>query len=144
MDSRVSAPTHSSEEPQGRSPVGVLVVDDQLVFRQVAREVIDATPGFVLLGEATSGAHALAAVEELHPDLVLIDVRMPGVDGIETAMRLSSAHPEAVVVLISIEEPPNVPTRIASCGAATLVRKQDFGPALLRRLWRAHRPPEPA
>jgi len=144
MDSRVSAPTHSSEEPQGRSPVGVLVVDDQLVFRQVAREVIDATPEFVLLGEATSGAHALAAVEELHPDLVLVDVRMPGMDGIETAARLSAEHPDSVVVLISIDEPPNVPLRISSCGAATLVRKQDFGPALLRRVWAAYSSPGPA
>jgi two-component system, NarL family, invasion response regulator UvrY len=121
-------------------PVGVLVVDDQLLFRQVARQVIDATPNFVLLGEATSGQHALAAVEELQPDLVLLDVRMPGMNGIETATRLREAHPDAVVVLISIEEPPNVPARIASCGAAALVRKQDFGPALLRRIWGAHGP----
>lgn len=143
MSPRVPAPTRSQEEPPASPPVGVLVVDDQLVFRQVAREVIEATPDFVLLGEASSGAHALAAAEELHPDLVLVDVRMPGMDGIETASRLSSAHPEALVVLISIDEPPNVPARIASCGAATLVRKQDFAPALLRRIWRANRRPEP-
>jgi two-component system, NarL family, invasion response regulator UvrY len=127
-----------SETPARDSTVGVLVVDDQLAFRQAARAVIEATPDFVLLGEATSGAHALAAVEELHPDLVLVDLRMPGMDGIETATRLHSAHPDAVVVLISIEQPPNVPTRVASCGAATLVRKQDFGPALLRRIWGAY------
>ena len=130
--------TTRPETPARDSTVGVLVVDDQLVFRQAARDVIEATPDFVLLGEAASGAHALAAVEELHPDLVLVDLRMPGMDGIETATRLHSAHPDAVVVLISIEQPPNVPTRVASCGAATLVRKQDFGPALLRRVWGAY------
>jgi DNA-binding NarL/FixJ family response regulator len=121
-------------------PVGVLVVDDQLIFRQVAREVIEATAHFELIGEATSGEHALAAVAELHPDLVLLDVRMPGMDGIETAARLHSASPGSIVILISVEEAGNLPRSAASCGAAELVLKQDFGPALLRRLWTTHNP----
>jgi DNA-binding NarL/FixJ family response regulator len=120
------------------SPIGVLIVDDQLSFRHVARLVIEATPDFVLLGEASSGEHAMAALDELHPDLVLIDVRMPGMDGIETATRLHSADPAPVVVLISIEEPPHLPMRVASCGAAEIVRKQDFCPGLLRRVWQKH------
>ncbi len=120
--------------------MGVLVVDDQVIFRQVAREVVEATPHFELLGEAGSGEHALAAVAELHPDLVLLDVRMPGMDGIETAARLRSARPSPVVILISVEEAANLPRSAASCGAAELVRKQDFGPALLRRLWTTHHP----
>jgi DNA-binding NarL/FixJ family response regulator len=119
-------------------PIGVLVVDDQLVFRQVAHEVIDATEEFELLGEAASGTHALAAVDELAPDLVLLDVRMPEMDGIETAFRLHAQSPGAVIVLITVDEPPDLPAGLSSCGAAELVRKQDFGPALLRRVWRAH------
>ena len=118
--------------------VGVVVVDDQLVFRQVAREVIAATAGFELIGEATSGEHALAVVAELEPDLVLLDVRMPGIDGIETAARLREKHPEIVVVLISIEEEPYMPGGLDSCGAAELLRKENFGPSLLRRVWREH------
>src|SRR3954467_14645250 len=93
---------------QAGEQVGVLVVDDQLVFRQVAHEVIDATEEFELLGEAASGPHALRAVAELDPDLVLLDVRMPGMDGIETAARLLAEHPEAVVVLITVEQAPNL------------------------------------
>ncbi|MFL5886814.1 MAG: response regulator transcription factor [Thermoleophilaceae bacterium] len=120
------------------SPIGVLIVDDQLSFRHVARLVIEATPDFVLLGEASSGEHAMAALDELHPDLVLVDVRMPGMDGIETATRLHSQDPAPVVVLISIEEPPHLPMRVASCGAAEIVRKQDFCPGLLRRVWQKH------
>ncbi len=118
--------------------IGVLVVDDQLVFRQVAHEVIDATDEFELLGEAASGAHALAAAGELAPDLILLDVRMPGMDGIETASRLHEQDPGPVIVLITVEEAPDLPAGLTTCGAAELVRKQDFGPALLRRLWRAH------
>jgi len=120
------------------TPVGVLVVDDKVVFRQAARDVIEATAEFVMLGEATSGRHALAAVDDLHPDLVLMDVRMRGMDGIETSRRLSRAHPEAVVVLVTTEEPLNLPKDVGFCGAADLIRKQDLRPSLLRRLWRAH------
>jgi DNA-binding NarL/FixJ family response regulator len=124
------------------SPVGILVVDDQLVFRQAAREVIEAAGEFVLLGEASSGEHALAAMEELHPDLVLVDVRMHGMDGISTTRRLRQSYPDAVVVLVTIEDPLNLPGEVGFCGAADLVRKQDFRPALLRRLWRAHGAPK--
>jgi DNA-binding NarL/FixJ family response regulator len=120
------------------TPVGVLVVDDQIVFRQVAREVIDATPEFVLVGEATSGEHAIAAVAELSPDLILLDVRMPGMDGIEAATRLRSACSGAVVVLISIDARPDMRRGASTCGAAEFARKQDFGPALLRRIWHTH------
>lgn len=124
--------------------VGVLVVDDQLVFRQVAHEVIDATEEFELLGEASSGAAALAIVAQLDPDLVLLDVRMPGMDGIETASRLHADHPGSVIVLITVDEPPDMPGGVSSCGAAELVRKQDFGPAVLRRVWLAHRHSSPS
>ena len=131
---------HLLTSPAVGEPVGVLVVDDQLVFRQVAHEVIDATDEFEVLGEASSGAHALVAVSELDPDLVLLDVRMPDMDGIETAARLHADHPATVVVLITVEEPPNLPAGMSSCGAAELVRKQDFCPAMLRRVWESHGP----
>jgi DNA-binding NarL/FixJ family response regulator len=121
------------------SPVGVLIVDDQLIFRRAARDVVDSmSPDFVLLGEASSGAHALAVMDDLQPDLVLVDLRMDAMDGIETTRRLHDAHPEAVVVLITIEDPLNLPAAVGSCGADDLVRKQDFRPALLRRLWALH------
>ena len=122
----------------GRTQVGVLVVDDQAPFRRVALDVVEATPGFAAVGEAASGEEALEVVGELRPDLVLMDVCMPVMDGLETTRRLKAAHPEAVVVLISIDAPPELPSGIDACGARTLVRKQDFGPSALRRLWDAH------
>lgn len=121
------------------SSVRVLTVDDQALFRGVARDVIDATPGFVAVGEAASGVEGLEAVERLSPQLVLLDVRMPGMDGIEVAQRLAATHPETVVVLISIEEGIDVPSA-AQLDTVPLVRKQDFGPRLLRRLWIEHGP----
>ena len=125
-------------------PVSVVIVDDQAVFRQVAREVIDATAGFEQLGEAAGGEEALALADEVEADLVLIDVRMPGMSGIETARRLSASHPRSRIVLISTDEPGDMPSDAESCGAVALLSKEDFGPPALRRLWALHGPPSPA
>jgi two-component system, NarL family, invasion response regulator UvrY len=119
--------------------VRVLTVDDQAVFRMAARDVIEATAGFEALGEAASGPEALELSAALEPDLVLLDVRMPGMDGIEAARRLCDAHPHAVVVLISLEEPVDVEELAHGCGAVALLRKQEFCPAMLRQLWDTHR-----
>jgi two-component system, NarL family, invasion response regulator UvrY len=126
--------------PQSGEPVDVrvLTVDDQEVFRRVAEDVIAATPGFVVAGEAASGADALDAVERLAPQLVLCDVRMPGLDGIEVARRLTATHPETVVVLITLHDRADLPAALQLGDAVPVVRKQDFGPVLLRRLWREH------
>ena len=118
--------------------VRVLTVDDQVVFRDAARDVITATAGFEPVGDAESGEEALTEVERLRPELVLLDVRMPGIGGIEAARRITAAHPETVVVLISIEDSYEFAQDVHACGAAALVRKQDFGPAVLRSIWEAH------
>lgn len=118
--------------------VKVLTVDDQVVFREAARDVISATAGFESVGDAGSGEEALAEVERLRPELVLLDVRMPGCGGFEAARRITAAHPETVVVLISIEDSQEFSEDARTSGAAALVRKQDFGPALLRSIWEDH------
>ena len=124
--------------PRTAAAVRVLTVDDQAVFRGVAREVIDATPGFEVAGEATSGEDALTAVDALAPQLVLLDVRMPGMDGLEVARRISESHPETLVVLISVEESVDVPSASQLTDSVPFVRKRDFGPRMLRRLWATH------
>jgi two-component system invasion response regulator UvrY len=131
--------------------VTVLAVDDQAIFRRVARNLIAATPGFEHVGEAASGREALALAAELQPDLVLLDVRMPEMDGVETARRLAEVAPNAVVVLISIDEVPELPSDATLVGAAACVRKRDLSPRALRRLWdrvkptaeRGRAPPSP-
>jgi DNA-binding NarL/FixJ family response regulator len=116
-------------------PITTLVVDDQEAFRDVMREVVSATPGFALVGEAASGEAALAAVGELAPQLVLMDVRMPGIGGIEATRALSRGRPELVVVLTSVEHLDLLPDLIEQSGAIGFVRKQDLRPHLLRELW---------
>ena len=122
--------------------VGVLVVDDQAYFRRVALEVVGATPGFQPLGEAASGEEALALAADLRPDLILLDVRMPVMNGIETARRLTTEQPGGLIVLISVCDPSELPDEVGSCGAKALIRKQDFGSLALRRIWDAHGGPD--
>ena len=122
------------ESPAG---VTVLTVDDQAVFRRAVGDLIAATPGFEEVGQAASGAEALELADALHPDLVLLDVRMDGMDGVETARRLLASDCEAVVVLISLNDFPEAASAIAD-GVAAHVRKQHMSTATLRELWTAH------
>ena len=120
--------------------VRVMVVDDLPSFRRVARTVIAATVGFEVVRDAASGPEALAFADQLDPDLVLVDIRMSEMGGIEAARRLHESHPHAVIVLISLDELPDAAFALASCGAVAFVRKQDFGTSTLRRLWAIHGP----
>jgi two-component system, NarL family, invasion response regulator UvrY len=128
-------PATTTSEAVTERPVRVLTVDDQPVFRRVAGAMIDATPGFERAGEVASGEQAIALAAEHPPDLVLLDVRMPGMDGIETARRLTAACPRCVIVLISLDDRPEVPSVAASSGASAYIRKQDLSPRTLGRVW---------
>jgi len=92
------------DEPAARNEdcVGVLVVDDQEVFRGVLRDLVIATPGLELVGEAASGEAALEAVDALSPQMVIMDKRMPGMGGIEASRLVTARDPDLVVLLFSV------------------------------------------
>ncbi len=121
-------------------PVTVLAVDDHPIFLRAARHLIADTPGFEQVGEASSGREAVDMTAALDPDLVLLDVRMPEMDGIETARRIVALDPRVVVVLVSLEETPELPTSLPSVGAAVHLRKQDLSARALREIWMEHGP----
>jgi two-component system, NarL family, invasion response regulator UvrY len=121
-------------------PVRVLTVDDQAPFREVARDLVEVTPGFAAVGEAASGEEALVLTRSVAPDLVLLDLRMSGMDGLETARRLSAEHPRAVIVLVSCDDVRGMSVLAESCGVAAVLPKQRLSARVLRRLWSDHGP----
>lgn len=116
-------------------PVPVLIVDDQPPFRRAAAAVVAATPGFTVVGEAESGEEAVEMADTLHPRLVLMDINLPGINGIEATRRITHAHPGAVVMLLSTYQAGDISADAEDCGAAAYVNKEDFGPALVEEVW---------
>jgi two-component system invasion response regulator UvrY len=121
-----------------KESVRVMVVDDQASFRRAARALIKTTSGFEPVGDADSGAEALRRADQVRPDLVLIDVCMPGMDGFETARHMKEAHPGCIVMLVSLEDFEGLAAMLASSGAVAMLRKQDLSQAVLRDLWKTH------
>jgi DNA-binding NarL/FixJ family response regulator len=119
-------------------PVRVLIVDDQEPFRLAARLVVEATDGFDVAGEAESGEDSVEMARELRPDLVLMDVNLPGINGLEATRRILAELGDSVVVLLlSTYEEDEYAPRAAESGAAGYVPKAAFGPDRLESAWRA-------
>jgi len=116
--------------------VRVLVVDDQEPFRRAMTAVVEETDGFVVVGSAASGEESLQTAAEVVPDLVLLDVNLPGIDGLETSRRLTGTGPAPVVVLLSTYDEDQVD--VTGSGAAAYVPKATFGPDRLAELWQRH------
>jgi DNA-binding NarL/FixJ family response regulator len=116
-------------------PVAVLVVDDQAPFRRAAAAVVAMTPGFEVVGQAQSGEEAVELAEKLHPNVVLMDINMEGIGGIEATRRITAGDRETVVVLLSTYREADLPADARTCGAARYVHKEDFGPAVLTGAW---------
>jgi two-component system, NarL family, invasion response regulator UvrY len=119
--------------------VSVLIVDDQTPFRRAAASVVAATPGFEVVGEAESAEEGVALAESLEAALVLMDIKLPDIDGIEATRRITDARPETIVVLLSTYQSEDLPDDASECGAAAYVHKEDFGPEVLEDVWRRGR-----
>lgn len=121
------------------APARVLAVDDHPGYLEVIHEVVDATPGFDWTGGVSNGPECLAEVNRQHPDIVLVDVDLPGMDGLEVTRRLRRSHPAVLVALISAHRPDELPAAVAGTPGGKVLAKEDLRPAWLRELWRSHR-----
>lgn len=118
--------------------VRVLIVDDQEPFREAARMVVDITEGFEVVGEAETGEDSVRMAQELAPDLVLMDVNLPGINGLDATRQILGQGADSVVVLLlSTYEEEEYAPRAAECGAAAYIPKSAFGPDRLEAAWEA-------
>jgi DNA-binding NarL/FixJ family response regulator len=117
------------------NPRSVLVVDDQAPFRLAARAVLRRLDGFEFAGEASSGPQAIELVNALRPALVLMDIHMPEMNGIEATRRIVSVHPEVSVILCSTHDPSDLPAEAAASGAIAYVSKEHLAADTIRELW---------
>jgi DNA-binding NarL/FixJ family response regulator len=118
-------------------PVRVLIVDDQEPFRLAARAVVESTDGFEVVGESASGEESIEAARNLQPDLVLMDVNLPGMNGLDATRDILRESKRVVILLLSTYEMEEYAPRAAECGAAAYIPKSEFGPDRLSEAWAA-------
>ena len=111
----------------------VLIVDDHPTFRASARLLLEAE-GFDVVGEADSGRSAIEKSEQLAPDLVLLDVQLPDINGFEVASRVTHADRPPAVILVSSRDGGDFGPLVKSSGARGFVPKADLSGELLRAL----------
>jgi two-component system, NarL family, invasion response regulator UvrY len=142
MKSVVCAPLSAGEvgphhPKMAEERVRVWVVDDQASFRLATVAAVAATDGFAMAGDCESAESAMELIPDGSAGIVLMDIHMPGMDGIEATRRIRAAHPNLVVLLTSTYDVADLPPEAADCGAAGYLHKEHLSPDLLTRLWRA-------
>ena len=116
--------------------VRVLIVDDHAPFRSAARTIVAATAGFEVAGEALDGRSSIEATRRLHPDLVLMDLRLPDIDGLTASRALRGGERPPVVILVSSHDLSDYSEVASASGVAECIAKSELGPARLVLAWR--------
>ena len=118
-------------------PVRVLIVDDQKPFREASNMVVEMTDGFEVVGEAENGEEGVEMASDLRPDLVLMDVQMPGIDGLEATRRIMQLDRPPRVLVMSTHESGNYEAPALAAGAIAFIPKSAFSMDALESSWAA-------
>lgn len=113
------------------SEIRILVADDHEVVRSGIRALLEGQPGWVVAGEAATGREALAKAKQLKPDVVILDISMPELDGLEAARRITKADPQIEVLILTMHESEKLVQEVLEAGARGYVLKTDAGRELV-------------
>lgn len=103
----------------------ILIVDDSVTMRRIIATIVASRPGWTVCGEAEDGLSGLQKFQELQPDVVLLDLGMPGLNGIETASRMFTANPTVPIILFTVWDSEGLERAAAEVGIYALVRKTE-------------------
>jgi DNA-binding NarL/FixJ family response regulator len=106
------------------APIRVLLVDDHAMMRQGLRTVLDGYVDFEVVGEAQDGHEAIAAVEELRPTVVVMDLQMPNKNGFEATAAIKARHPDIIIIGLSVNADADNAEAMRKAGAAMLLTKE--------------------
>ena len=124
-------------------PLGVLIVDDQIYYCDLAREVLSECSQFAVLGESCGAQQAIELIDELKPDVVLMDVEMDGMNGLEATYLIRRRFPGVRVVLMSGYDEKEYGPLAIRVGAQAFIPKKDFSGAVLARMLNQDPPADP-
>lgn len=117
------APQSLSTQPSTTTMVRVLLVDDHTLLRQGLRSVLDEYDDIDIVGEAADGEQAVTLAKSLHPDIVIMDVNMPCIDGIEATRQLKRERPDILVIGLSVDNSKQVEEVMRGAGAVSFLTK---------------------
>ena len=126
--------------------VTVLIVDDNAQFRALLREIVAVEPDFHVVGEAADGAEAMRLTQDLRPDILLLDLGMPRVNGLEVLRWSKAEHPEIKVIIVTVHTEDAYRQAAEASGADAFLLKKTLGTVLLPTVRRVcgSMPPPPA
>jgi len=118
----------------------VLIVDDDPRFRTLIRKIAAGEPDLHVVGEAEDGAEAIRCTHELLPDIVLLDLAMPGVNGLEATLRIKAEHPEVKVIIVTVHTEDTYRRAAEDSGADAFLLKKTLMTVLLPTIRRMRSP----
>lgn len=114
----------SSSPPTEISPARLVIVDDHALVREGLRSMLEAEPDMRIVGEATNGREAIQISHRLRPDVILMDLRMPVMDGVAATRKIKAEYPSTCVIILTIRDSPDYLSEAREAGADAYLLKE--------------------